>query len=188
MAEVYLISRVERSLPLAVQVCDVVSAGAEKISSDQKLNPKKLERLFKNHGILNCWPQKPERVLLPEDAVDFNYILNLDTVDPEVPYQCWAEDNPDEAREMRDIAMAKGYDWKSNFKSKIDLLSRFDVADRRSQPLLDPVQPSGVRGKFGVPMIEFENHFQRIRHAIDQFLLRELGFDVERNRFVKVKS
>ena len=188
MAEVYLISRVERSLPLACQICDVVSAGAKKITSDQKLNPKKLERLFKNHGILNCWPQKPERLLLPEDAVDFNYILNLDTVDPDVPYHCWADENPDEAKEMKDIATAKGYDWNSNFKSKIDLLGRFDLAERREQPLLDPVQPSGVRGKFGVPMVEFEKHFERIKYAIDQFLLKELGFDVEKNQFTKAKG
>jgi hypothetical protein len=188
MAEVYLISCVGKSLPLACQICDVVSAGVKKITSDQKLNPKKLERLFKNHNIFNCWPQKPERILLPEDAVDFNYILSLDTVDPDVPYHCWAEDNPDEAREMKEIAAAKGSDWRSNFKSKIDVLGRFDMAERRNQPLLDPVQPSGVRGKFGVPMIEFEKHFQRIKYAIDQFLSRELGFDVERNRFTKVKD
>jgi len=188
MAEVYLISRVEKSLALACQICDVVSAGVARISPDQKLNPRKLERLFKNRGILNCWPQKPERLLLPEDAVDFNYILNLDTVDPDVPYHCWAEDNPDEAKDMKDIAVANGHDWKSNFKSKIDLLGRFDVEERREIPLLDPVQPSGIRGKFGVPMVEFEKHFDRIKYAIDQFLLQELGFDVEKNRFIKVKG
>lgn len=188
MAEVYLISRVEKSLALACQICDVVSAGVERISPDQKLNPRKLERLFKNHAMLNCWPQKPERLLIPEDAVDFNYILNLDTVDPDIPYQCWAEDNPDEAKEMKDLAVANGHHWKSNFKSKIEPLGRFDVAERREMPMLDPVQPSGVRGKFGVPMVEFEKHFDRIKYAIDQFLLQELGFDVEKNRFTKVKG
>lgn len=188
MAEVYLVSQVEKSLALACQICDVVSAGVARISPDQKLNPRKLERLFKNHGILNCWPQKPERLLLPEDAVDFNYILNLDTVDPDVPYHCWAEDNPDEAEDMKDIAAANGHDWKSNFKSKIDLLGRFNVEERREIPLLDPVQPSGIRGKFGVPMVEFEKHFDKIKYAIDQFLLQELGFDVEKSRFIKVKG
>jgi hypothetical protein len=39
-----------------------------------------------------------------------------------------------------------------------------------------------------VPMVEFEKHFNRIKYAVDQFLLQELGFDVEKNRFTKVKS
>jgi hypothetical protein len=188
MAEVYLVSLLEKSLALACHVCDVVSAGVERISSDQKLNPRKLERLFKNHGILNCWPQKPERLLVPEDAVDFNYILNLDTVDPDLPYHCWAEENPDEAKEMKDNAAAKGRDWKSNFKSKVDLLGRFDITERREQSLLNPVQPSGVRGKFGVHINEFEKHFERIKYAVDKFLLEELRFDVEKNSFAKVKN
>ena len=62
------------------------------------------------------------------------------------------------------------------------------MAERRDQPLLDPVQPSGLRGKFGVPMVEFEKHFQRIKYAIDQFLYQELGFDAEKNQFMKVKA
>jgi hypothetical protein len=160
----------ERAFRLLAKYAMWSQQAGKKITSDQKLNHKKLERLFKNHDIVKFWPQKPERILQPEDAVDFNYILSLDTVDPDVLYHCWAEDNPGEAREMKEIVTAKGSGWRSNFKLKIEVLGRFDMAERRKQPLLDPVQPSGVRRKFGVPMIEFGKHFQQIKYAIDQFL------------------
>jgi hypothetical protein len=68
MAEVYLISLVDRNLALATRVCDVVSAGVNKISPEHRFNPKKLERVFKSHGVFDCWTRKPERLLLPEDV------------------------------------------------------------------------------------------------------------------------
>jgi hypothetical protein len=68
MAEVCLLSLVDRNLALATRVCDIVSAGVDKITSEHRFNPKKLERLFKSHQVFDCWTQKPERLLLPEDV------------------------------------------------------------------------------------------------------------------------
>ena len=186
MAEVYLLSRTEKNLALACKLCDVVSAGVRKTSSDQKLNPMKLERLFKRHDISHCWPQKPERLLSPEDAVDFNYVLTLQEIDSDIPYACWAADNPDEAKEMKEEAAGEGKDWKSNFKSSVMPLRDFDKP-QRDEPLLDPVPPNKA-SKFGVRQAEFEKHFDRIKCAVDQFLLRELSFDVETNRFIKKRQ
>jgi hypothetical protein len=68
MAEVYLTSLVDRNLALSTRVCDVVSAGVNKITIEHRFNPKKLDRLFKSHGVFDCWTRKSERLLLPEDV------------------------------------------------------------------------------------------------------------------------
>ena len=189
MAEIYLDSLVEKSLELSARLCDVVSAGVTKIIPDQKLQPTKLERLFKTHGILHCWPQKPERTLLPEDAVDFTYILTMNDIDPEIPYQCWADDNPEEAKELKETAEAEGRDWRAEFTGRVERLRHYGDPTRRDEPLLDPVAPKGSKmSKFGIRIAEFEKLFERIKRCVDQFLLKELGFDVENNRFTKERT
>jgi hypothetical protein len=189
MAEVYLFSRVEKSIALSRRVNDVVSAGVSKVKPDQKLKPKKLERLFRNLDIVQCWPQKPERLLVPEDVIDFSYILTLEDISRDIPYQCWEDENGDEAEEMRTKAAKQGTDWKANFATRVEHLRTFDEPGRRNQPLMDPVQPSSSdSARFGVRMAAFEKHFERIKYAVDQFLLTELNFDVESNKFVDGKG
>jgi hypothetical protein len=189
MAEVYLFSRVEKSIALSRRVNDVVSAGVSKVKPDQKLKPKKLERLFRNHDIVQCWPQKPERLLVPEDVIDFSYILTLEDISRDIPYQYWEDENSDEAEEMRTKAAKQGTDWKANFATRVEHLRTFDEPGRRDQPLMDPVQPSSSDStRFGVRMAAFEKHFERIKYAVDQFLLTELNFDVESNKFVDEKA
>lgn len=189
MAEVYLASLTGKNLALACRVRDVVSAGVEKIKPDQKLNPRKLERLFKNQDLLPFWPQKPERLLLPEDVIDFNHILILDSAPAGAPYRSWEEDNPDEAESMKEKATAQGLDWKANFKCTIEKLRKFDDAHRQGEPLMDPVRPeNGEDNIFGVRMAAFEKHMVRIQKAVDRFLLMELGYDVTRKKFTTDKT
>ncbi len=186
MAEVYLCSVLEKSLELSSRLNDVVSAGVTKVTPDQKLQPTKLERLFKTNKILHCWPQKPERLLLPEDALDFDYILTLNAIDPGIPYQCWADDNPDEAQDLKEKAEAESRDWRAEFEGKVELLRHYGDPTRRDEPLLDPIAPKGSKmSKFGIRIAEFEKLFERIRRCVDQFLLKELAFDVETNHFIK---
>jgi hypothetical protein len=155
------------------------------VRTDQKLNPKKLERLFRNLDIIQCWPQKPERLLVPEDVIDFSYILTMENISQDVPYQCWEDENAEEAEEMRRKAAKQGTDWKANFATRVEHLRHFDEPKRRDQPLMDPVQPfSSDSRRFGVRMTAFEKHFDRIKYAVDQFLLTELKFDVESNKFM----
>lgn len=188
MAEIYLFSLVDKENALASRVCDVVSAGISEITAEQKLNPRKLERLFKAHEIPErCWPQKPERLLVPEDVLEFDYILLLNDADSDAPYAFWAEDNPDEAEDMKD-SMKEGEDWRANFKTRVLDLSTFcSDENRRGKSFMDPVQP-GQGGKFGVKFSKFEEAFRHIKDAVDRFLLRELRFNVEEMRFVKVES
>lgn len=189
MAEVYLFSRVEKNVALSLRVNDVVSAGVAKVRSDQKLNPKKLERLFRKLDITHCWPQKQERLLVPEDVIDFSYILTLEDVSPDIPYQCWEDENSEEAEEMKTKAAKQGTDWKANFATRVEYLRNFDKPKRRHLPLMDPVQPySSHSRRFGVRMAAFEEHFERIKYAVDQFLLTELKFDVESNKFLDEKG
>ncbi len=189
MAEVYLFSRVEKSIALSRKVNDVVSAGVTKVKADQKLNPKKLERLFRNLDIIQCWPQKPERLLVPEDVIDFTYILTMENIGPDIPYQCWEDENSEEAEEMRTKAAKQGTDWKANFATRVEHLRSFDEPNRKNQPLMDPVQPySSDSRRFGVRMAAFEKHFDRIKYAVDHFLLTELKFDVESNKFADEKA
>jgi len=156
------------------------------VTLEQKMNPKKLERLFKAHGILESWPQKPERLLVPEDVVEFEYIILLNDADKEAPYTVWAEDNPDEAEEMKK-STKEGEDWRANFKTKILDLSTFSSDEaRRGKSFMDPVQP-GQGSRFGVKFKIFEDAFAQIRDAVDQFLLKELRFSVEEMRFLKVE-
>jgi protein-tyrosine-phosphatase len=190
MAEIYLFSLVDKENALAGRVYDVVSAGISEVRQDQKLNHHKLERLFKAHDIpKHCWPQKPERLLVPEDVLEFDYILTLELNedDRNTPYNVWAEDNPDEAGDMRENAKY-GRDWKADFKTKILDLSTFcSNEEQRGKPLMDPVQP-GSAGKFGVKFSKFEEAFIQIKDAVDQFLLKELGFNVKEMRFLKVEK
>lgn len=93
MAEVYLFSRVGKSIGLSRRVNDVVSAGVTEVKADQKLNVKKLKRLFRKLDMIHCWPQELERLLVPEDVIDFSYILIMEDVNPDTPYHCWADEN-----------------------------------------------------------------------------------------------
>jgi hypothetical protein len=158
-----------------------------KTTSDQKLKPQKLDRLFKAHGIPpHCWPQKPERLLVPEDVVEFDYILLLNGANSDAPYTAWANDNPDEAEEMKD-STKEGEDWRNNFKTKVLDLSSFSADESsRGKSFMDPVQP-GPADKFGVKFQKFEEAFTQIKDAVDQFLLKELRFSVEEMRFLKVE-
>ena len=188
MAEVYLATIISKDLTLASRICDVVSAGISPITPDQKLNPKKLERLFKTHDMLKSWPQKQERRLAPEDVVEFDYILLLNGADSEAPYAVWAEDNPDEAEEIK-AAAGEGEDWRANFKTKILDLSVFTLrtegAEEQSrQSFMDPVQP-GQGPKFGVKFQVFEEKFTEIRKAVDGWLAKELRYSVEEMKFMK---
>jgi protein-tyrosine-phosphatase len=184
MAEVYLVSVIDKSLALARRICDVVSAGVSNVTPEQNLNPKKLERLFKQRDIYNYWPQKGERLLLPEDVIDFNYIFSLNGADGEAPYRCWSEENPDEAEEMWAKSAEAGKDWKAYFKAKVMDLSTFRRSEDKGKALMDPVQPGG--NIMGVRHSKFEKAFEQIKDAIDRFLLKELKFSVETKRFVKV--
>lgn len=149
--------------------------------------------------------QGTERVLLPEDAVDFNYVLLMNGAKGEALYRCWAEDNPEEKREMVEKAESQGKDWKDNFKTRV-----FDLGDFRQgassdpfcessgdkgkgkdaevrqvkRPLMDPVQP-GEESPFGVRQGKFEAHFREVKEAVDRFLLVELGFRAGGMEFVK---
>jgi hypothetical protein len=182
MAEVYLASLVHKNLALARQLSDVVSAGISEISPEQKLNPRKLKRLFTNHDILNSWAQNSERLLLPEDVVDFTYILLLNNANPEEPYVKWAEENPNEAEAIKTMAK-EDQDWKKSFSTKVLDLSAFGESEKLGRPHLDPVQPGG--GVFGVRMAKFEKAFADIKDSVNGFLLKELKFTVEGMRFLK---
>ncbi|KAL9115515.1 MAG: hypothetical protein Q9227_000836 [Pyrenula ochraceoflavens] len=201
MAQVYLDSLITKSLALANKACDNVSAGICPRAATDRFNPKKLERLFKNHDILSCWPKKPQRVLLPEDVMDFNFILLLNGATEQSPFDVWIDENPDEARDMQEQAQREGRDWKRNFKTKIWELGVYlnpsttsgaadvtsgctDGVVRVPLPLMDPVQPS-EESAFGVRLAKFEKHFQDIKKAVNGFLLAELSFDVESMEFVR---
>jgi protein-tyrosine-phosphatase len=187
MAEIYLFSLVDKDNALALRVCDVVSAGVSEVTPDQKLHPRKLERLFKANDLLQCWPQKPERLLVPEDVVEFDHILLLNEASPDAPYSVWAEDNPDEAEDMQK-STKEGEDWRANFKTKVLDLSTFcSDESQRGKSFLDPVQP-GQGDKFGVKFKKFEQAFAQVKDAVDQFLLRELRFNVEEMCFLKRKT
>lgn len=76
-------------------------------------------------------------------------------------------------------------DWKGKFGARVEHLRRFDDPTRRSDRLMNPVQPySSESRRFGVRMATFEKQFERIEYAADQFVLTGLKFDVESNKFV----
>ncbi|KAL9621268.1 MAG: hypothetical protein Q9160_004289 [Pyrenula sp. 1 TL-2023] len=209
IAEVYLASLVSRSLALANKIYDVVSAGISPLTPSDRFNPKKLHRLFKAHNLLNSWPQLPERVLLPEDVVDFDFVLLMNGAEGEALYRCWGEENEEEWREMVENARGdggRGGDWRSNFKTKVLDLGAFRPGSRpprpqiaadqqgknpKEGPLMDPVQPdqqSTATAAFGVRQARFEEHFDEVKEAVDGFLSVELGFEVERMAFERGRS
>jgi hypothetical protein len=199
MAEVYLLSLIGTNLALSCLIFDVVSVGIHPLQSNRKYNPKKLERLFKDNNISQYWPRKGERTLVAEDIEQFQYVLLLDGADQDAPYQAWAEENPEEADNFKRAAKAGTEDskgdekdhqhsaatdnpnaWKKFFKAKVLGLSTYSHVEG-SEPttaLLDPIQPNQTN-TFGVRYERFEKAFEQVKAAINNFLLREFGFNTE---------
>lgn len=132
----FTLSHIIQKLKLSLMLRDVVSAGVHECAMGERINPKKLGRLFKANDLLPHYFQHNQRILTAEDVIEYEHILVVDVaVGPETPYEAW---NAENEYEPKTLLAEEPATWKNHFKAHIAYLRTFDQDPaKRGTPILD---------------------------------------------------